>query len=81
MRITVQFVSLFRTLAGVEQEVLEVARGTTIDILTGILVQKHPELPLKDESTYFAVNEQVSPRDRVLGEGDRVRIFRLLAGG
>jgi hypothetical protein len=39
MRITVQFSSLFRTLAGVEQEALDVDEGTTIDRLAGILLQ------------------------------------------
>ena len=51
MRITVQFSSLFHTLAGVEREVLEVAEGTTIDQLSGILAQKYQNLPLESENT------------------------------
>ena len=81
MRITVQFSSLFRTLAGVEREVLDVAEGTTIDRLSSILVQKYQNLPLESGKTYFMINGQVSTRNQVLVEGDQVRIFQLLAGG
>ncbi len=81
MRITVQFSSLFRTLAGVEREVLDVAEGTTIDRLSSILVQKYQNLPLESGKTYFMINHQVSTRNQVLAEGDQVRIFQLLAGG
>ena len=81
MRITVQFSSLFRILAGVEREVLEVAEGTTIDRLSSILVQKYQNLPLGSGRTYFMINGQFSTRNQVLAEGDQVRIFQLLAGG
>ena len=81
MRITVQFSSLFHTLAGVEREVLDVAEGTTIDRLSSILVQKYQNLPLESRKTYFMINGQVSTRNQVLAEGDQVRIFQLLAGG
>ena len=81
MRITVQFSSLFRILAGVEREVLDVAEGTTIDRLSSILVQKHQNLSLESGKTYFMINGQISTRKQVLAEGDQVRIFQLLAGG
>ena len=81
MRITVQFSSLFNTLTGVEQEVLDVTEGTTIDRLVGILLQKYQNLPLQSEKTYFVINDQIVTRDRVLADGDKVRMFQLLAGG
>ncbi len=81
MRITVQFSSLFRILAGVEREVLDVAEGTTIDRLSSILVQKYQNLSLESGKTYFMINGQISTRKQVLAEGDQVRIFQLLAGG
>ncbi len=81
MRITVQFASLFRAIAGVEREVLDVREGMTIEGLSGILGQKFPDLPLNSEKAYFVVNNQIVMRDQVLKEGDQVRIFQLLAGG
>ncbi|MFH1489728.1 MAG: MoaD/ThiS family protein [Pseudomonadota bacterium] len=81
MRITVIFSGLFRIHAGVEREVLDVAEGTTIERLSGILVKKYQDLPLESSKTYFIINGQVSTRNRVLAEGDQVRIFQMLAGG
>ena len=81
MRITVQFSSLFRILAGVEREILDVAEGTTVDRLSSILVQKYPGLSFESGKTYFMINGQVSRRNQALAEGDQVRIFQLLAGG
>ena len=81
MRITVQFLSLFRALAGVEREVLDVAEGTTIDRLSSILVQKYQGLPIESRKTFFMINGRLSTRNQVLAEGDQVRIFQLAAGG
>jgi molybdopterin converting factor small subunit len=81
MRITVQFLSLFRTLTGVEREVLDVAEGTAIDRLFRILVQADQNLPIESEKTFFMINGQLSTRNEVLAEGDQIRIFQLAAGG
>ena len=81
MLITVEFSSLFRAIAGVEREFLEVEEGITIKGLSGIIGQKYPDLPLESEKAYFVVNNQIVMRDQVLKEGDQVRIFQLLAGG
>jgi molybdopterin converting factor small subunit len=81
MRITVQFSGLFRTLGGVEREVLDVAEGTAIHQICGILIQKYQNLPIESKKTYFVVNGHIAMRDQALAEGDQVRIFQLLAGG
>jgi molybdopterin converting factor small subunit len=81
MRITVQFLSFFRTLTGVEREVLDVAEGTTIDRLSSILVQKYQNVAIESEKTFFMINGQLSTRNEVLAEGDQIKIFQLAAGG
>ncbi len=81
MRISVLFSGLFRFLTGVEQEVLDVAEGTTLDQLSNILVQKYQNLPIESGKNYFIINGQVSTPDQALAEGDQVRVLRLLAGG
>ncbi|MEJ2725152.1 MAG: MoaD/ThiS family protein [Deltaproteobacteria bacterium] len=81
MRVTVKFLSLFRILAGVESEVLDVAEGTTVDRLSSILVQKYQDLPIESGATFFMINGQLCGRNQVLAEGDQVRIFQLSAGG
>ena len=81
MQITVIFSSLFRALAGTERDVLDVAEGTTIARLSIILARKYQDIPIESKNTYFIVNDQPSTRDQVLAEGDKVRVFQLLAGG
>jgi molybdopterin converting factor small subunit len=81
MLITVKFSSFFRTLAGVDQEVLDVADGTTIQGLTRLLAKKFHNLPLENKRTYFFINGQASTNNQVLAEGDRVLVFQLVAGG
>ena len=81
MRITVEFSSLFRAISGVEREDMEVEEGMTIKGLSGILGQKYPDLPLESEKAYFVVNNQIVALDQILEQGDKVRIFQLLAGG
>ena len=81
MRITVTFSSLFRTLAGVERDVMDVAEGTTVARLAALLGQQYRNLPVESAKTYFIINDQGSTRDQVLAEGDQVRVFQLLAGG
>ena len=81
MRITVIFSGLFRILAGVEQDVLDVAEGTTVERLSDILEKEYQDLPLETSKTYFMLNSQVPMRNQVLAEGDQVQVFRLLAGG
>ena len=81
MHITVQFMTLFRTISGVEQEDLFVAEGTTIDQLSETLNQKYQNLPFDSDKTYFVIHGQIVERDHVLSDGDQVQIFQLLAGG
>jgi molybdopterin converting factor small subunit len=81
MHITVKFSGFFRTLTGVDQEVLDVVDGTTIQGLTNLLAEKYQNLPFEEERTSIFVNGQTSMPNQVLAEGDRVLIFQLLAGG
>jgi molybdopterin converting factor small subunit len=81
MHINVTFSSLSRILAGVEQEILVVPEGTTVDRLFRILGQKHQNLPQDIKGTYFLVNGHNCTHDLVLAEGDQVLIFQLLGGG
>jgi molybdopterin converting factor small subunit len=81
MQVTITFLSLFKALAGVDQDTMEVAEGTTIDQLCRSLGQKYNGLPFESEQTYYMINDKVSKRDHVLQENDGVLIFQLLAGG
>ena len=81
MRINVHFSSLFQVLGGVEREVMDVDEGTTLGPLSSLLSQKYQNLPIDSEKTYFVINDQIAAKEKILSEGDQVRIFQLPAGG
>ena len=81
MRIVVKFLSLFKTLSGVDVDIVDVSDGSTIEQLTKILRRKYHDLPFDQEQTFYLVNDKVSRRDQVLEEEDRVMIFQMFAGG
>ena len=81
MLITVKFSSLFKTLSGADQDLVEVSEGATIDQLARVLGRKYKNLPFDSELTYFLVNDKISGRDHILSKGDNVRIFQTLRGG
>ena len=81
MRIIVKFSGLFSNAAGVDQEIVEVPDAGTIERMIEILSVKYTQLPFMDKKTYFMVNEKLSNRDKVLNDGDQVRIFQMMAGG
>ena len=81
MLITVKFSSLFKALSRVDQDIVDVSEGTTIDQLANVLGRKYKNLPFDSELTFFIVNDKISARDHILVEGDNVRILQSLAGG
>jgi molybdopterin converting factor small subunit len=81
MRIIVKFSSLFKTLSGVDVDIVDVSDGSTIEQLTKILRRKYHDLPFDQEQTFYLVNDKVSKRDQVLEEEDQVMIFQMFAGG
>ena len=81
MQVKVKFSGLFYSLAGVEEDTVGMKDGGTIHHMIEILGRKYKNLPLQDEQTFFMVDDKIVRRGQVLTEGDRVIMFRMLAGG
>jgi molybdopterin converting factor small subunit len=81
MQVKVKFSGLFYSIAGVEEDTVDIKDGGTIQHVTQVLSQKYTNLPLQDEQTFFMVDDKMARRDQVLTEGDRVIMFQMLAGG
>jgi len=81
MHIAIAFSGFSRVLAGVERDDLDVAEGTTVELLCGLLEEKYQDLSLERGKAYFMVNGQFPRSDQILKEGDKVQVFQLLAGG
>lgn len=80
MEITVKFSSLFKMLARVERDLVDVDEGATIEQLVRILGQKYKNLHFDSKLTYFLINNKFVNQDQVLTEGDEVSIFQTLKG-
>ena len=78
MEITVKFSSLFKMLARLDQDLVHVDEGTTIDQLTGILDEKYKNLNFHSKKTKFMINNDFVEGDKVLAEGDEVSVFQTL---
>ena len=81
MQVKVKFSGLFYSLAGVEEDTVDIKNGGTIHHMIEILGRKYKNLPLQNEQTFFMVDDKIARRDQVLTEGDRVIMFQMLAGG
>jgi len=78
MEITIKFSSLFKILARLDHDIVDVDEGTTIDQLTRILDQKYKNLRFNSDKTKFLINKNFVDGEKVLTEGDEVSIFQTL---
>ena len=81
MVVKVKFSGLFYSLAGVEEDTVDIKDGGTIHHVIQVMSQKYKNLPLQDGQTFYMVDNKIAKRDQVLTEGDRVIMFQMLAGG
>lgn len=81
MQVKVKFSGLFYSLAGVEEDTVDIEDGGTVHHVIEVLRHKYKNLPLQDGQTFFMVADKIAGRDQILTEGDRVMMFRMLAGG
>lgn len=79
MKVTVRCFASVRELLGAESLEVEVAEGTTVQVLLETLAERAPDLlrlPLAR-----AVNRAYAPTDRVLEDGDEVAFIPPISGG
>jgi molybdopterin converting factor small subunit len=81
MKISVQFYSYFKDLAGCVGTTATLEAGSTLGALYEQLAVKFPKLAAMRKSTLLAVGVDYQPRDYVLKEGDEVSLFPPVQGG
>jgi len=81
MKVTVQFFSYFKELAGCERFEGDVKDGTTIGELLTVIYNKFPKLEPMRKSTLIAVGLEYQDRAYVLKEGDEMSLFPPVQGG
>ena len=81
MKVTVQFFSYFKDLAGMQETVVEVGEGTRIGGLLEELYREFPKLEPMRKSMLVAVGLEYQDKNYVLQEGDVVSLFPPVQGG
>jgi len=81
MKVTVQFFSYFKDLAGTSQHQFDVAPGASIGTLLDALYPQFPKLEPMRKSTLIAVGVEYQNRNYILREGDVVSLFPPVQGG
>jgi molybdopterin converting factor small subunit len=81
MKVTVKFMSQFRTLAGVEKATIELPKGTTAAKLLHALCEPYPDISPVVRHATIMVNHRIVTPESVLGDGDEVVLLQLLGGG
>jgi molybdopterin converting factor subunit 1 len=79
-RVTVRFLGPACDLAGVEQRAVDLASGTTLGGLAGVLAGESPRLGAA-MGVRLAVNRRYAALDQVLREGDEVAVIPPVSGG
>jgi molybdopterin converting factor small subunit len=81
MRVSLQFYSYFRELAGCHRRQIELPAGGTIDDLLRQVYTDCPKLKAMSRAMLVAVGVEYQDRSYVLTEGDEVALFPPVQGG
>ena len=81
MKITMRYFALWREELGHEEEVRDVAPGTTVAALIDGIVEGHPRLAALRRSTMFMLNQEYVAPGQELAEGDEVAVIPPVSGG
>jgi MoaD family protein len=83
MQITVKLFSMFRHYAGVDEVMIELDTGATVNDLLDTLAERFDNPVFSDNETLLMlmVNKNNAPRQTVLMGGDVVHLLPILGGG
>jgi MoaD family protein len=83
MQISVKLFSMFRHYAGLDQTMVALDTGATVDDLLDALSKRFNNPVFSDDATLLMVmvNKNNAPRQTVLTEGDVVLLLPILGGG
>ncbi|HYE74586.1 MAG TPA: molybdopterin converting factor subunit 1 [Blastocatellia bacterium] len=81
MKVNILFFGACREAIGLSEDVCDLPQEATVSDAFKMLKEKFPQLERFERSALFAVNEEHSPKDQALREGDTLAIFPPVSGG
>jgi molybdopterin converting factor subunit 1 len=81
MKVKVKLYAAFREIVGSKEEDLQLADGTTVQMLLDDYVRRFPKLDRYREHIILSVNKEYGRPGRVLNDGDEVTFLPPVSGG
>jgi len=81
MRVTVLYFSTLKKATGLHREELQLAPGSSLSDLLTAVTHLHPDVAAHLPSLLLSRNQEWSPREAVLQEGDEVALMPPVSGG
>jgi len=81
VRVRVLYFGIVRERIGVAEEAVDLASGTTVAGLAGILSARHGDLAAGVEKIRMAVNLEYVDSSHVLAPGDEIAVIPPVSGG
>ena len=81
MRVKVKLFAAFREVVGVKEEDLDMAEGTTVQMLLDDYIRRFPQMAKFREHIVLSVNKEYGAPARALKEGDEVSFLPPVSGG
>ena len=81
MKVTVQFFSYYKNLAGAESATVDLTEGAKLSTLVNLLMEQYPGLAPARERAMFMIDQRMASRETVLSDGDQVIMLQIVGGG
>jgi molybdopterin synthase sulfur carrier subunit len=81
MKVKVLYFALYRELAGLSEEIIELDDGSTTESMRILIKNNHPDLMDQWPMAIISVNKEYSKNEVTLNDGDEVAIFPPISGG
>lgn len=81
MKVNVKLYSSFREIVGAKEEELDVAEGTTVQMLLENYIARFPKIDRLREHVILSVNKEYGHPNRKLKDGDEVSFLPPVSGG
>jgi molybdopterin converting factor subunit 1 len=81
MKIKVKLYASFREIVGAKEEDVEVAEGTTVQMLLEDYIKRFPRIDRFREHVILSVNKEYGHPTRKLKDGDEVSFLPPVSGG
>ena len=81
--ITIKFFASLKTIAEMEEKIIEVSNSISMDQLSEIISKTSPQMGefIREKKVMISVNEEMADSDTIIRDGDEVAFLPPFSGG